>query len=956
MKFLFDNYTNIATVNGKMCVRSRNVAGKPMFYRAGYKPRLYVPCQPSNSEVSKFRTLDGRPTAEVVTDGIYESREWIEKTKMHGVEVHGDIHPTYQFLNRAFRHTSGACPMDRIRIAVLDLEVNDSNGFPHPEAAREPITALSVGIDNTVHTWAYKDYFSTDPYHVYHRCVDEHDMLIKFMDWWSADYPDILTGWNVQFFDTAYLINRLRNQFGAKMAKRLSPWKKITKRNAIVQHRPIVVEDICGIAILDYLELYKKFSMGQQENYRLDTIANVELGERKLSYDEYSTLGKLYHDNFDLYIKYNVQDVRLVQKLDVKKKYLALVMDLAHTAKVNYADCLKQTRLWDALIFNELMNDGIVIPPRKDRTKSEKYEGAYVKEVQTGNHAWVVSFDVNSLYPSLMRQWNISPDKLMPKEAVEAKLCELCKAMGVSVPSLKVDLSNKTGFPSLPITWQELPAQTRPEWLSSDVTKLSTSDAALFKTALEQTLVAMQVISVDLCLTHEDEMNRWMQGARFLGLVISPNNQSFKLDAQGFLPRILTRLYDERVKAKDKQIAAEKRIEEILGEIKRRGLTLEALTDEELFRQLSVARGEKEQYDVIQSTRKVGLNSAYGALGAVAFRYFDVRQAEAVTLSGKVVIQKVERNVNDWLNKALKTANVDYIIGSDTDSIYVRLEQLMKFVPNFDALPISKKIDVVNKISIDKIQPIINQTFISIAENFGTIDPCLVMKRESIANRGIWTKKKHYILNVYDKEGVRYEKPKLKMVGIEAVKSSTPTVCRKKIKEAIEIIMGGAQSELWTLIHSFEQSFRKLPFEDVAFPKSSNNHEKFRQVMVDALTGEETAICKSPLAANGKRGGVPIQVRAAFVYNEYLRKQGLDRAGYRLLNSGDKVKFAYLQTPNFLHSNVVASPDGLPREWSQLKIDYDIQFEKTFLNPLKHIIEHAGWTMEEERTMDDLWG
>lgn len=894
-----------------------------MFFKKAYKPRLYVPCAPSHSEVSRYRTLDGRPTVEIVTEGVYESREWIEQSKMHGLEIHGDIHPTYQFLADAFRHSSGACPMERIRTAVLDLEVDDSNGFPHPEVANSPLTAISVGVGPNVYTWAYKDFVSTDSTHIFNRCKNEMDMLDQFIDWWSTDYPDILTGWNVQFFDVPYLINRTRNLFDPKTARKLSPWKKLTKRKAIVQHRQLDVEDVSGVAILDYLELYKKFSMGQQENYRLDTIANVELGERKLSYSEYSTLGRLYQDNFELYIKYNVQDVRLVQKLDAKKKYLSLVMDLAHTAKVNYVDCLKQVRLWDALVFNELQRDGIVIPPRKDRTKVEKYEGAYVKDVQTGSHDWVVSFDVNSLYPSLMRQWNISPDKLVPIEALKAKRDELRRVHPF--------LQNRDNIGFIATVDLSVP---RPDLLKKTSASLTFNDAILLDKALTSIIDLLEdttdSISVDTCLTRDEWVHEQMWGARMLGLVVSPNKQTFRIDTQGFLPRILSRLYDERVKAKNKQIECEKEAEKhAKGSPERKRLEDEA-----------------QKFSIIQNVRKVGLNSAYGACGAVAFRYFDVRMAEAVTLSGKVVIQKVERNVNNWLNQKLGTTGVDYIIGSDTDSIYVRLSELVKKLPDFDKLPQQRQVDVVDRIAKDRIQPIINKTFEDFVTSFGTLDPCLAMKRESIANKGIWTKKKHYILNVLDSEGVRLKEPKLKMVGIEAVKSTTPTVCRKKIKQALEIIMGKTQAELWALIKDFEKEFKTFKFEDIAFPKSANNLDKFQVITRDAMTGDDIRTWRS---------GTPIHIRATLVYNDYLQRQGLDKKGYRFLQSGDKVKFAYLLEPNFLHSNVVATPDGLPQEWAHLQIDYALQFEKTFLNPLKHIIEHAGWTMEEERTMDDLW-
>ena len=211
------------------------------------------------------------------------------------------------------------------------------------------------------------------------------------------------------------------------------------------------------------------------------------------------------------------------------------------------------------------------------------------------------------------------------------------------------------------------------------------------------------------------------------------------------------------------------------------------------------------------------------------------------------------------------------------------------------------------------------------------------MKREAIADKGIWTGKKHYILNVYDNEGVRYQEPKLKMMGIESVRSSTPGVVRKAIKEALDVLMKDGEMALREYVNDFEKLFNAMPYEDVAFPRGCRYMRKWSD------------------ASDIYKKGTPIHVRGALLYNKVVKEKKLDRK-YNEIHEGDKIKFCYMKLPNPMRENVFAVPTVLPPELGMENyIDYEKQFEKSFKDPLNHICEAVGWSIDKQATLDQFF-
>jgi DNA polymerase elongation subunit (family B) len=341
----------------------------------------------------------------------------------------------------------------------------------------------------------------------------------------------------------------------------------------------------------------------------------------------------------------------------------------------------------------------------------------------------------------------------------------------------------------------------------------------------------------------------------------------------------------------------------------------------------------------MQLARKILLNSLYGALGNKYFRYFSIDFAEAITLTGQFVIRWIEGNLNEYLNGVLKTGNKDYIIAVDTDSNYVNLGPLVKKVAPEKS--IEETVDFVDKICEKKLEPYIDECFQELANHTNAYTNFMKMKRESIANKGIWTAKKRYILNVYDNEGVRYSEPHLKMMGIEAVKSSTPAACREYITDALKLIMKTDEQTVQKYIANLRIKFRELPFQDIAFPRGCRGLGYGKEGY-----GDKNTIYKA---------GTPIHVRGALLYNHLLSSYDLTNK-YPLIQEGEKVKFCYLKTPNSLRENIISVPGILPKEFNlDSYIDYDLQFDKSFLDPLSIILDVIGWSPEKRATLEGFF-
>ena len=808
-------YTNVQPFGDNIAIRGVNDQGKSFQTKIPYKPTLYVHSQ----NPSKWRTLEGKKVSPVKWGSMKESYQAI---KNYAGDVFGIDQFQYAFIADQY---SGMINYDvsKMKIAYIDIEVASEHGFPNAQSANEEVLAISIKVNNDFKVYACGDY-NPAPNVRYIKCTDEKALLTEFINDWSKNYPDIVTGWNIRFFDIPYLVNRIANLLGQKTAKRLSPWGWYKESNITgIGGRRHQVYELVGVSALDYMDAYKKFTYVNQESYSLNHIAYVELEERKLDYSEVDTLHELYRTDFQKYIDYNVHDVVLVENLEKKMKLLEMIISLAYLAKCNFNDVFSPVRMWDCICYNHLRENNIVIPPKKHEEKSEAYEGAYVKEPQLGRHKWVCSFDLNSLYPHLIMQYNISPETLLGTHE-ETGLVE--------------SMLNK----------------------EFDTTFLKEKD-----------------------------------------ITMTPNGSLYTREYKGFFPSLMEKMYNDRVKYK-----------KLLIDEQKKGRAAD--------------KNKLSQYYNLQVNFKIALNSAYGALGNQWFRFYDVRNAEAVSVAGQLSIRWAEKAVNKYMNKILETEDVDYVLASDTDSLYVTLDSLVEKVGLKDTQKIIKFMDSVCE---EKLQNVIDKCYNEMAEYVNAFQQKMVMKREVLADVGIWVAKKHYILNVHNSEGVQYEEPKLKIMGIEAVKSSTPEPCRNALKKAFKLIVNETEQDVIDFIEEFKDKFKKLPAEDVFFPRSVKGLAKYSD------------------AATIYRKSTPIHVKGSLIYNKLLQTKRLTKK-YPKIQEGEKIKYAYLTEPNPTGDSVIAVLNTLPKEFGLHEyINYELQFEKSFLNPIKGILGTIGWNYEK---------
>ena len=831
MKF----YTNVQMVGDQILLRGYE-DGKRFSNRDIYKPTMFV----SSKRETKYKTLTGDYVEPIKPGTIKETREFISKYDgVDGFKLYGFERFIYQFISDNYPEDQIEFDISKIKLVTIDIETRSENGFPDVESASEEILLVTIQDYTTkeIITWGTRPFNNTHDHVDYRLCTDENHLLNSFIQWWIENTPDVVTGWNCEFFDIPYITGRLNRVLGSKLMKRLSPWGLVTQSDVVVRGRKNFIVDIGGVSVLDYMRLYK-WSPGtpNQESFRLDYIAQQELGQKKLDHSEFDTFKDFYTNGWQKFVEYNIIDVELVDRMEDKLKLIELALTMAYDAKVNYQDIFFQVRLWDCIIYNELKKRNIAIPQKVGSKKDEKYAGAYVKEPIPGKYDWVVSFDLNSLYPHLIMQYNISPETLID---------------------------------------QRHPSAT-----------------------------------VDRILGEEINFELYKDNA------ICPNGAMYRKDKRGFLPELMQKYYDERVIYKNRMIKAKKAYEKTPTK------TLEK----------EIARCNN-----IQMAKKISLNSAYGAIGNQYFRYYKLENAEAITLSGQVSIRWIENKMNQKINHILKTEDVDYVIASDTDSIYLNLGPLVEVIYKEREKTTESIVGFLNKICEMEFEKYIESSYEALASYVNAYDQKMIMKRENIADRGIWTAKKRYILNVWDSEGVRYNEPKLKIMGIEAVKSSTPAPCRKAIKDALIVMMSGTENEMIDFISNFRQEFKSLPPEEISFPRTVSDVVKYRG---------RNAIYEK---------GTPIHARGSLLFNHHIKRLKLE-GKYSLIGNGEKVKFCYLRSPNPIHENVMSFIQDFPREIGLEKyVDYDLQFEKSFLDPLKIILDVIQWNVEKTTTLESFF-
>jgi len=821
--------------------------GERVKRKVRYEPYLFFS---SKSNKAGWKTLDGKPVDKKTFDNIPEANKFVREHKdISNFSFYGNTNYLYTWINDTFL---GQMQYDSslINVIFLDIEVASDEGFPNYRNAIFPITAITISKHGKKITFGCKEYKPKSADVAYFHCKNEKDMLQKFITVWNNPQynPDVLTGWNVEGFDIPYLYNRITNLFSEDYANKLSPWGFVEKKEVQYKFgdRTEIVYDLKGISTLDYLALYRKFSFKNQESYSLNFICSAEIDEKKTDYSEHDSLLELYKNDYEKFIDYNIRDVELVEKLDDKLKILEQVFAIAYDAKVLYADTLTTLRMWDTLIHNYLLEQYIVVPPVKKIPFAEII-GGYVKEPQIGMHKWVVSFDLTSLYPHLIMQYNIGPDTFVKK----------------------------------------VPANCMPGYNVENVISW------ILKNELD---------SVNKYFDRYDE-----------DVAVTANLCCYRKDKQSFLGALMEKVYQDRFKYKKLMIEAQREYEKT--------------KDPELKKKIA-------QYDYMQMAKKIQLNSGYGALANPYFRFYDPDNAEAVTATGQLAIRWVADRVNKYMNKLLTTEGKDYIIASDTDSIYLSFNEIVE--DRWKGCSTDQIINNIDAACKNSIVPYIDKCYVALAKYTNAYKNCMVMKRESIAEKAIWTAKKRHILNVWDSEGVKYDKPKLKIHGIESVRSSTPSSCRENIKKVLNIIMNEDQASLIKFVEDFREEFKKLPVDEIAFPRSISGIKKYK---------DTSSLYKK---------ACPIQVKGALIYNHLLSENKLDKK-FPMVYDGDKIKFVYLKMPNPVHEYVISFTSIIPEQFGLKKyLDYNTQFEKGFLDPVRTITDAIGWKLEHVTSLEDF--
>lgn len=815
------------------------------YKRIKLKPYLFIPSALSDTE---YRTFDDKPVMRVDFDSVKEARNFVRQYEgVPNIKLYGSPLYHYVYIYENFKNQQ--VDTSKIKILNFDIEVDTSEGYPTHGMYDREINAVTIKVfkSKEIYVLGFVDYEPREQelhdliekgYKIrYKKCAGERELLSCFLQIWKRIDPDVITGWNISKFDIAYVIGRMKRYFDDETINSLSPFGKINHTTTEFYKKVYDVYTIVGITILDYMEIYKKFSQGVEESYSLDYLSGKILGKGKLDYSEYGNLAKLYQRNPIKYIDYNVIDVIRVEEIDANISYMDIAFEIAYETLTNYDDSLTTIRVWDAMIHNYLMDQKRVVPNSATNRKERSISGGFVKDPQVGGHKWVMSFDFKSLYPHLCMSFNISPDTYL------GTLKSIYGSMSVQ------------------------------KILDGEIDQLN------------DTLVA-QDVNVTGCGT------------------------VFTRKKKGFIPAIMERLFARRAEHSKQEEKYEREYAENHDE--------KAGTLSKIFANKSYAI-------------KILLNSGYGALSNEFYRFFSDNIAESFTLSGQLAIKSVEKNVNKRMNELMGTDGVDYICAIDTDSFYLNLSSYVEKQYDGD--------DVVTHLEefSSTVQGWIQEGLEEMYWRTNIFQKKLSMSLEAIGP-AIWIAKKRYVMLLPSFKKIRYDPPKLKVMGIEAVRSTTPKSIRNWIKEGIPLAIEGNSTKIKQFLDVKWEKFINLPFEDIAMNKGTNDLEKYADSKT--IYGSKT----------------PVHVRGALLFNHMVQKRGLQKE-IELIKSGDKVKMMYLKMPNPIMENVVSIPETLPVEFSEFKdyIDFSKQFDKTFLDPFKRLTDAAGINLSENVGMDQFY-
>lgn len=832
-------YTNVNQWGKNLLVREI-VDGKERRRKVKYAPSLFIP-----SHDGDYQGMFGEKLSKINFEDMKEAKDFMNRYEdVENFDIFGFQKFPISWLQEEYQEEIEYDPK-LIRTFIIDIEVYISGGVPDPEKCVDPITSITLydSYKDVFLVFGTKEYEKHMDNVVYVKCSNEVTLLRNFLYYWTRNFPHVITGWNLEGFDTPYLSNRILNLLGEEALKSLSPWKIFKNKNVYAFGKRIPSFEFVGVAEIDYLPLYKKYVLKPRESYSLDYISYVELGKQKVDYSEEEGLNSLYDNNHQKFIEYNIRDVDLVKQLEERLKLLTLTFEISYYAKINYQDSLSPVKTWDAICCDYLFKEGVIPPPNKSGTKLS-YTGGFVKEPKLGYSNWVASVDLNSLYPHIIQQGNLGVETLIPKENIHEDL-----------------------------SW----------------------------------------INIENLLEKKHDLS-WLKEKDW---TVTPNAQVFRIDKKSIFNILMEQMYKTRKANKNKMI--------------------ELKTDKENGNAYEGIENDITMYDVKQNGQKVLMNALYGASGNEYFRFYDIRIASAITTYAQLVIRWALQKIDEFMNEWLGTENEVYVIYCDTDSAYIEMDDLIRQKFDDPWEDPQKTIDYLDELVSSKIEPKIIEFYEELADYMNAYAQRMSMKREILSDRALWTAKKRYIMNVYDDEGVRYTDPDLKIVGMDAIRSVHSEIVRNKLKEAYYIILNKDNNELKKLVEDFKEEFYSRKPEEIAFPSGVTEIHKWED------------------SAKRYKSGTPQHVKAVINYNNELKKHKAQEK-YSPIFENDKIKYIFLKKANPTITNVIAFNTLIPPEFElEEYIDYDMQWKKTFIEPLCTVLNIIGWDYEDKPSLENLF-
>jgi DNA polymerase elongation subunit (family B) len=686
----------------------------------------------------------------------------------------------------------------------------------------------------------------------------EHDLLHAFLNLWEQLDPTIITGWNTEYFDVPFLYYRIENQLGASEAARMSPLRKV-KFGTYSHDAPV---ELAGLNHLDYMLLFKKYNPKQEPSYKLGDIGEKYVGLAKIEYE--GNLDRLFSEDINKFIEYNIRDVEILIELEKKFKFIELTIAICHLCHVPYEQIYLSTALNDGAILTYLKRQNIVSPNKPTTIRpalydiKEEYAGGYLKDPVPGLYEWVIDLDFTSLYPSIIRSLNIGIETYIGR------------------------IVNKDKYDN--------------NWTLDDLKGMDHEQLVTIERLKDDKTTSQSEIKVGQIIDYIE------QG----GMMIAASGAIFRTDKPSVVCEVLTDWFNKRVEYKNLMKKAYKAGDAVKGEF----------------------------YNRRQHAYKIKLNDVYGCYAINGWRYTDGHKiiSKAITLTGQRVTQESIKFVNQWMNEQLGTTDKDYVVTSDTDSLFIQVKDLV-----LQRYPETKTKDEYIKAVLEiatEVQKYANANIERVAREKFNIkgDHYFELKQEVVIERGYFAGKRRYAMYIVNKEGVTVDE--MVMMGLDLMKSNMTPMYRKFGEELLQQIMFGApKSDIDKRILDFKKFVKDLPLGDIAKPTGVKQVSSY----IDRKPGIGEIFSTLKLKC-------PINTKAAIWYNDLLRFKKLDKK-YPCFREGDKMRYIQLKD-NPYRIDVIGFTGNDPEfitEFMDKYADREQGFESSLMNKLVGIYEDLGW-------------